>query len=118
MEIIDLIQESSSIFSNPNDSLGNGIPNFYLSYLNSSIDSLNYENQINIFPNPFDYLFHLNGSFKENSEINFYNINGKLVYRKQVSQTTEFIVIDEFDMFRPGLYLLNYKDYNQIIIKK
>ena len=57
MDIINLIQESSSLFSNPNDSLGYGIPNFYLSYLNSSIDSSNYDNQINIFPNPFDIYF-------------------------------------------------------------
>ena len=63
MDIISLIQESSSLFSNPNDSLGYGIPNFYLSFLNSSIDSPNYESQINIFPNPFDNLFHLNGCF-------------------------------------------------------
>ncbi len=118
MDIINLIQESSSLFSNPNDSLGYGIPNFYLSYLNSSIDSSNYENQINIFPNPFDYLFYLKGSFEENTEINFYDLNGKLVYSKYVSQTSELIVIDEFDMFRAGIYLFNYKDYNQIVIKK
>ena len=118
MDIISLIQESSSLFSNPNDSLGYGIPNFYLSFLNSSIDSPNYESQINIFPNPFDNLFHLNGCFEENTQINFYDLNGKLVYSKAVIQTTDFIVVDDFDKFRPGLYLLNYKDYNQIIIKK
>ena len=118
MDIISLIQESSSLFSNPNDSLGYGIPNFYLSFLNSSIDSPNYESQINIFPNPFDNLFHLNGCFEENTQINFYDLNGKLVYSKAVIQTTDFIVVDDFDKFIPVLYLLNYKEYKQIIIKK
>ena len=56
--------------------------------------------------------------FEENTQINFYDLNGKLVYSKAVIQTTDFIVVDDFDKFRPGLYLLNYKDYNQIIIKK
>lgn len=53
MEIIQAVKQSSSQYNNPDDSLlGYGIPNFGLANLFVSTNYHQYDNVLNIFPNP------------------------------------------------------------------
>jgi hypothetical protein len=51
MEIFRAIEQSAHLFSNPNDSLGYGIPNFYLAYqILSSVENANESNPFVVWP--------------------------------------------------------------------
>ncbi|MDD5694656.1 MAG: S8 family serine peptidase [Bacteroidales bacterium] len=81
MQIMEAIQKSASQSSNPDDSLGYGIPDYLLA--KNILDSIHIKiNEIKIFPNPFDqYLqFWVNLPSSQQAELRIYDLCGKIVY--------------------------------------
>ena len=86
MEIMEAIRLSASLYDNPNDSLGYGIPNFWLAHqlLSEKTSVFNKEeiDLVEIFPNPFSD--HVNLLFNiekdESFSIEIFNSNGELIF--------------------------------------
>jgi len=105
-EIIDAIEKSSSLYSDPDTLLGYGVPDFALAKIilsNPEINDFESNNSLDVFPNPFyDNLFvffYSSGTYKVQFEI--FDISGKKVY------------FDENIIRKPGynLYTINMAKY-------
>lgn len=87
-EIMDAVRQSSHLYSNPNDSLGYGIPNFWIAHEILSGGFNFNQNQgihLTVYPNPF--IDHINIQIEdldiENFELNLMDLHGKLLYTDQ-----------------------------------
>lgn len=73
------VRESASRFSNPSNQLGYGIPDFETAYNRLlSIDELNVENAISIYPNPTKGFINVK-SEKEIKSLQLVSIEGKII---------------------------------------
>lgn len=84
-EMMQIIRESSHLYSNPNTEFGYGIPDFYKAY--TSHVGINDYNplQLSVYPNPVIdklYLTNLDGDIQT---INIYNATGQLVLQHAVN---------------------------------
>ncbi len=77
MEIKHAIEESAHLYSNPNDSLGYGIPDF-LTAFNLLKDATD-ESLVEVFPNPFQEEFSLIINSDEVSKIEIADASGRIV---------------------------------------
>ena len=102
IEILNLIESSAHLFLNPNDSMGYGIPNFYMAYLNNI--NLNYEHSmITIYPNPFrDYLNIFN---HKNEPFSFEILNSFGAPVVSFKSRDAHVVMRDLSRLRPGFYL-------------
>ncbi len=117
MDILNMIEESAHLFSNPNDSLGYGIPNLHQAYLNSL--SANVElNNINIYPNPFHDIFHIKNSSNEDISVDIFNIMGTLIYSKSISKNNPLFLIDDLSYYPTGVFFIKINDVNTYQIIK
>ena len=122
MQIIEAIKKSSSIYNNPDDRIGYGIPDFKKAFddLNQQRAARNFagilEKQfIKVFPNPFRDKFSVAIKPQITSVASFklYDAAGKLYFEKQVSLQEGVIQIINFDNLQPlqkGLYILKFSD--------
>lgn len=122
MQIIEAVKKSSSIYNNPDDRIGYGIPDFKKAYddlINQrtikNIASI-LENQfIKIFPNPFKDNFTIAIKPEATSLANFslYDATGKFYLNKKVSLQEGVIQIIHFNQMQPlqkGFYILKFSD--------
>jgi subtilisin family serine protease len=121
MEIINAVKKSSSIYNNPDDRIGYGIPDFQKAY-----DDLYHQrivraemilgNQnIKIYPNPFKDNFTVIIKPMHTSPGNFkiYDVSGKLYFIKQVALqagVTQIINFTGMPAFQKGMYILRFSD--------
>jgi hypothetical protein len=120
MEIINAVKESASLFSNPNEQMGYGLPDFASANLylkNIDYQSFNDENLINIFPNPTTNF--LNIEFysvdTKSLDISIYNLQGQKLFNKVLPVTrTSYntLTISDIKNFSKGYYILNIKTPN------
>jgi len=122
MQIIEAVKKSSSIYNNPDDRLGYGIPDFKKAYddLNQqkiTIDSLAIlgNSFIKVFPNPFKENFTVLIKPQVTSTANFklYDASGKLYFSKEVSLqegSVQTINFDSHQTFQKGFYILKFND--------
>lgn len=122
MEIILAVEKSSSIYNNPNDRIGYGIPNFHIAYdallqqrIAKNMSSILGNKTIKIFPNPFSNEFSVlvKPSTTAAGTFGLYDVSGKLYLLKSVNLVQGQIQFFKFDSFQPlarGLYILRFSD--------
>jgi subtilisin family serine protease len=132
MEIIDAVQKSASQYSEPDEKLGYGIPDFNFAYLylkEYGFINLNDEKPLLFFPNPFNddlnvEIFSSIENLPSSFEIKVYDILGKHIFTKNVDEknnTYNAINLNELAYLQAGTYIVqvnsNFESYNQLIIK-
>lgn len=122
MQIIEAVIKSSSIYNNPNDRIGYGIPDFKkafddLSQQRASRDVAGIlENRIiKVFPNPFKDKFTVAIKPQTTSTATFklFDAAGKLYFSKQVNlqeAVIQTINFDQMQALQKGLYILKFND--------
>jgi hypothetical protein len=122
MEIINAVKKSSSIYNNPDDRIGYGIPDFQKAYddlyqqklIRDATTALGNKN-IKIYPNPFKDNFTVvikplhtaTGTFK------MHDVSGKLYFTKQVALQAgipQIINFTNMPTFQKGMYILKFSD--------
>jgi serine protease AprX len=83
-----LIQQCSSTFLTPNDSMGYGIPNFELAYntgllINNNTFILGNNTQVNLYPNPTHSVLNFDINNKNLNKIEVLNTNGQPVLEQE-----------------------------------
>ena len=106
MDILSAIEQSSHLFSNPNDSLGYGIPNFHQAYLANLNTNLDLEENISIYPNPFQTGFFLRNDQQQDLYLDVFNIMGTCVFSSSIAKEKEDVFIDQLCNVPPGFYFL------------
>jgi hypothetical protein len=84
MDIFNAIEQSASLYSNPNDSMGYGIPDFWKAFvsLSNQIYSQPNEHSVLVFPQPSDGQFEIRveGNFPDTNNYHYlYDSNGRSV---------------------------------------
>jgi hypothetical protein len=122
MQIIEAVKKSSSIYNNPDNRIGYGIPDFKKAYddlINQrtikNIASILGSQFIKIFPNPFKDNFTVAIKPQATSVANFslYDASGKFCLSKKVSLQEGIIQIIHFNQMQPlqkGFYILKFSD--------
>ena len=92
-EIMQLIKESSSIYANPDDEIGYGIPDFSAALSNAlGIASFSTDNDFTVYPNPAGNQISVAfPSGFEYSYMTLYNAMGQKVFEQNISQTQNTI---------------------------
>jgi hypothetical protein len=126
MQIIQAIEQSATLYNNPNDSMGYGIPNFCIANLIlSGIQIHNFDNEgvVNVFPSPFKNNIYLvfNSTDTQSVNIELLDSNGKAVYRK-LNQTRNlgmnYFSIDNLSNLANGFYVVRLSSKNKIFSSK
>jgi subtilisin family serine protease len=84
MEIFNAIEESASLYSTPNDSMGHGIPDFWKAFVRLSNDIYSQPNEYSVvvFPQPSDGQFEIRveGNFPDKNNYHYlYDSSGRSV---------------------------------------
>lgn len=85
MTILGALEESATHFTNPNDSLGFGIPNAWLAHQNlpedTSIPDLELNEGVAVFPNPFydNFQVALKWENVHSIEVEFFDLSGRKI---------------------------------------
>lgn len=118
MQVFSAIEQSAHLYNNPNDSLGYGLPNFFIAQaiLNDlvlgSMDSIYNGMEINAFPNPFfdDRIEILVSDSKGGTaDCRIFDIRGREVYANSFNVESGRSIIDLSDAFSSwsiGVYLV------------
>jgi subtilisin family serine protease len=127
MEIIEAVKRSSSIYTNPNERIGYGIPNFRKAYeylseqrVLKNIDNILGDEYVKIYPNPFKGAFTvlLKPQHSGKAIFRLYDASGKLYQIKEINIQTgqpRLIQFDNLQLLTAGIYIFKYDDG---IIKK
>ncbi len=122
MQIIEAVKKSSSIYNNPDDRIGYGIPDFKKAYddlyqQQISNDALNIlgNNFMKVFPNPFKQNFTVLIKPQVTSTANFklYDASGKLYFSKEVplqAGAIQTINFGNHQTLQKGFYILKFND--------
>ncbi len=109
MDIFELIQNSAHLFANPNDSLGHGIPNFYLCFLND-LETNPYLEDLKIYPNPYYDYFSVDYSLEKNTLIKVYNTTGSVIFSKYLEKDQNKLIVNELSHLSKGVYFLEFNN--------
>ena len=103
VEIMQLIRESASIYSNPNDELGYGIPDFSEA-LASALGVTGFsDDQIKVYPNPANgFVSVAFPSAFQNGNMTLYNALGQKVKDQKLNTQNQNVSLDQF---KAGIYL-------------
>jgi hypothetical protein len=126
MEILNSIQLSGSMASNPDNQMGYGIPDFGLANLILSgfnTDLVAETNDIDIYPNPFydELKIVYNSADTQQVSIEILDIAGKLVYSKQNIKRNSglnYFKITNLEDLHRGVYFLKISSDVIIVSKK
>ena len=115
--------------TNPDDSLGYGIPNFYNAYLmlktNYNGKVLRLSNDAAVYPNPFTDQLHVSlyNTTAGNRTIELFDMMGQKVLSQQVylrENTFEIVTLDAVNILAKGEYFLRLdgqKQFSHPVIK-
>ena len=118
MDVFQVIQESAHLFESPNDSLGYGIPNFYLGFLNA-LELTHLTDTLQVYPNPYTDYFVIDYYIKEDSYIKIYNSLGQIILSKFIKKDFNRVIVDELSQIPQGVYFLTINNLQlHPIIKK
>jgi hypothetical protein len=104
-EVMDYVRQSASQYTTPDYDYGYGIPDLGLALnigLSLEKDDLS---EIKIFPNPVNLILYIKVPEDfEQSTISIYNVLGKLVLQKNITETVNPIDVSSI---ASGLYIVN-----------
>ncbi len=114
-ELIQIIKESSNLYTTPNNYVGYGIPDVYQAYL-SNMTGIRTpkmdENQVTLFPNPCESHCTLISQTPLNRvQINLYNTTGQLIQHASGLTISTSHQLD-LSTLKSGIYLLQITGYN------
>ncbi|WP_418603393.1 S8 family serine peptidase [Hwangdonia sp.] len=111
-EIMQVVRESGSQFSTPDYQLGYGIPDLWSAFNALSIDDLENDNNISIYPNPSKaVVFVKMPSNEDKLTITFFDILGKQVLQRFINSTDNKIDIATLSK---GIYIINATSKNSV----
>jgi subtilisin family serine protease len=122
MEIIEAVKRSSSIYRNPDDRIGYGIPDFHKAFDDltqqrtlKNANTILGNNWIKIYPNPFKENFSVLVKPQQTGTavLKLYDAAGKLYRVKKISIETGRPQLIQFRNIQPlaaGIYILKYSD--------
>ena len=123
MEVLKAIEQSAHLFSNPNDSLGFGIPDFWKAHLILRGDAEENTDQITLYPNPskgpMRLELKLNAALNEAPEFDIFGNDGKLVAQGCLNYFGDRI-LHSFDYahLNAGSYVLRVRTPEQNFTKR
>lgn len=124
-ELMNAIQESGSIASNPDNKIGWGIPDFMAAHnILTVIDNDKAEvlSSLSIYPNPFSSTFSVNFSSEENrtGKLAVVDMTGRTVFANEylITQGSNTIRLNEIDNIPSGIYFLRMESGNSVITSK
>lgn len=120
-DILSAVRSSSSLYSNPDNHYGYGIPDFekaYTTLLNKRFAVYNQmlgNDWIRVYPVPFLQSFNLlfKPSMTGIANLQLMDISGKIIMKKSVPVTTGQLQLLVFDINQPlstGVYFIRYSD--------
>jgi hypothetical protein len=122
MEIIEAVKKSSSLYTNPDDRVGYGIPDFHkafddLSNQRAVRNGALKNDWIKSFPNPFKGRFTIifNPPNSGKATLKLYDASGRFYMEKTVSTVAgqpQSIFFDHIQPLARGIYFLKYNDGN------
>ncbi len=113
-QLLQLIKESATLYSMPNEKYGYGIPNFQ-QLLGNNLNTQTFTSSGTIiYPNPANDLVTLS-NLPINASVYVYDIKGVLVYNQKIFENQHFINISNWNI---GLYLIKIVSENEIIVNK
>ena len=126
IELKELIERNGHQYSNPDFSLGYGVPNFYTAYLEGNLFSLSTSDEIiSVFPSHFNdkLTVHFHSQEPGNWKLNVINSLGQKLYQKELyvaaGEYVQTVFTDELLQLNIGAYLLQFfKDDVKIAVKK
>jgi len=122
MEIIKAVEKSSSIYSNPDNRIGYGIPDF-----KKAFDDLNQQqilknatgilgnNFIRVYPNPFknNFTVLIKPQHTATGTFRLFDASGRLYFSQQIPLQENIIQLINFNKIQPlenGMYILKFTD--------
>lgn len=110
-ELIQLIKQSSSQYSNPDFEKGYGIPNFNQALINGTLGFISNESKdFNIYPNPVTDFITIQFPYSiENASISVYNSLGQNVLENKLSNNNSKISLEELES---GVYVYKIEANN------
>ena len=118
-EILELVKQSAHLYSNPDNDMGYGIPNFELAYNQTLSSNSHSKQQINIYPNPVKSTIQISlpDSIQTGTFILFNN-QGQILYKTIISQNQ----LLNLENLSSGIYLYKIntltENFSGKIIKK
>ncbi|HKJ47645.1 MAG TPA: S8 family peptidase, partial [Christiangramia sp.] len=113
LELMQIVRESSSKFSNPNSELGYGIPNFAMAFseFNDSIedaDGAEETIEFTLFPNPVQNTLKFKKPSGQNFDLTLFDSLGHVLLQKKNVQ-------NEIDLtgFSRGIYIVMFEKNNE-----
>ncbi len=113
-EIIQLIRESASLYNNPTNQLGNGIPDFQKIMETLSVHDETLDQNFKIYPNPVTENLFFESIHEKPFDIRIFTIDGKMI-KSKTKQNIKNISLEDLST---GLYLLEIKMENKQYITK
>ncbi len=122
MEIIKAVEKSSSIFNNPDNRIGYGIPDFKKAYddllqqrIVKNAPAILGSNFIKVYPNPFKNNFTLLIKPQRTATATFtlFDALGRLYFSKRIEVKENVIQLIDFNAIKPlenGMYILKFTD--------
>ncbi|MCB0821964.1 MAG: S8 family serine peptidase [Bacteroidales bacterium] len=122
-EIMEAIQMSGSLASNPNNQLGYGIPDYTMAHdmiTNAGVD-IPFNNSVSVYPNPFNDEFSIlmNDGTLQIQKVEVTDISGKVIYTLNVNQVNgDLIKISGLASLNAGVYFIQINSAEGRIVKK
>ncbi len=117
MEIITLIENSSTLFPFSNADMGYGIPNFGLATAPLSLDELEDDGLV-VFPNPFENSIMIESAYSHLLGYELMDIYGRIVVKGKLNSAVGKIEIQVPFQISQGNYILRLKTENGDLVKK
>jgi hypothetical protein len=125
MELYDGLKESSSHYSNPDNKMGFGIPDY--AKANSILTTIEYqvnrnENKVHIWPNPFitDINLQLSLKSKENLKLELLSITGAVMHTQTIdfNDPSDRIRFNGLSGIPQGVYFLRVTGKDWVEVKR
>jgi len=121
MQIIELIKKHGNLHENPNNEMGNGVPDFYAAYTEGAGITKNLllnKDDVKMYPNPAKDGLHLeikSSLFTKNLTLVLISVNGKKVFSERIhGSTTDFSLTS----IKPGMYTVLIKSEKDILYRE
>ena len=114
MALIKAMENNASQSVAPDSLLGYGLPDFYMAWMYpTAIETVDIENQIQIYPNPFNESFEINistRSERKNVSIQVYDLNGSKIIEKKLTVMNKTTVdFSGLNAIPAGMYFVKLK---------